>query len=59
MAALLLGEALAQRLHQLVEAELLDLGALLGTEISLDHSAQPFLRQVLGLDRGGDASERP
>ena len=28
---------------------------LLGTEIALDHPAQPFLRQVLGLDRGGDA----
>src|ERR1700733_13884746 len=55
MAPLLLGEALAQRLHQLVEAELLDLSPLLGTKISLHHSAQPFLRQVSGPDRSGDA----
>ena len=54
MAPLLLGEALAQRLHQPVEAELLDLVPLLGTEIALDHPAQPFLRQGPGLDRGGD-----
>ena len=51
MALLLLGEALAQRLHQLVETELLDLRPLLGAEIKLGHPAQPFLRQVHGLDR--------
>ena len=50
MATLLLGEALAQRLHQLVEAELLDLGALLGREIFLDHLAQPFLGNLRGRD---------
>ena len=53
MAPLLLGEPLAQRLHQLQEAELLDLIALLGTEIKLNHPAQPFLRQFARLDRGG------
>ena len=54
MALLLLGEALAQRLHQLVETELLDLGPLLGAEIPLGHAAQPFLRQISRLDRRGE-----
>ena len=38
MASLLLGQTLAQGLHQLVEAELLDLGPLLGAEEALGHA---------------------
>ena len=51
MALLLLGKALTKRLHQLVEPKLLDLCPLLGAQITLDHPAQPFLRQVHCLDR--------
>ena len=55
MAAPLLGEALAQRRHELVETELVDLSPFLGAQITIDHPAQPFLRQVLGFNGGGDA----
>ena len=59
MAALLFGEALAQRLHQFVEAELLDLGALLGAEIALGELAQPFLRDLVAFDRLRERQTRP
>ena len=54
MALLLLRQTLAQSLHQLFEAELFDLRPLLGAQIVFSQPAQPFLRQLLGLDRGGD-----
>ena len=52
MAPFLLRESLAQRLHQLVEAQLLDFRPLFGAQILFGQPAQPFLRQLLGLDRG-------
>src|SRR5208282_4758851 len=51
MAPFLFAEALAERLHQPVEAELFDLGPLLGTEIALGEAPPPLFRQLLGLDR--------
>ncbi len=52
MALLLSSEApTTQRLHQLVEAQLLDLRPLGGAEIALEEPAQPFLRQFPGVDR--------
>ena len=53
VAALLLGEPLAQGLHQLFEAERLQLGLFLRGKIALGELAQPFLRDVLPFDRLG------
>jgi hypothetical protein len=50
MALLLFGEALAQGLHQLVEAELFDLGALLRRQKALGELAQPFSRDFRPFD---------
>src|SRR5690606_5094283 len=46
MAAFLLLEALAEGLHQLVPAELLEFGALLGRQMLLRHRAQPVFGQL-------------
>ena len=51
MALLLLAQPFAQRLHQLLEAEGLQLRLFLGREIALGHPAQPFLGNFDLVDR--------
>ena len=57
MAAFLLGETLAQRLHQLIEPQLLQFGALFRRKIALDQLLQPFLRDFGRLDRLRNAED--
>jgi hypothetical protein len=57
MAFLLLGEALLEFLHQLVPAELFQLGLFLGRQMLLHHHLQPFFGDV-GL-QPGDLRRRP